>query len=361
VGLPAAAQEHDAHQHHHHTPAPASPTEAPAAPALPAPERIAGLEIPDVPLQDQNGRPVHFYKDLVQGRVVAVNFVFTSCTTVCPPLGGVFGQLRKLLGDRAGRDVHLISVSVDPGNDTPAKMKEWGARFGAGPGWTLVTGSRPEVTRLLKALGAYNADINDHSPLVLLGNDARGEWTRAAGLAPPAKLLELIDQVAAPRSAAHQYFGDIRLLDQNGRERQLYSDLMQGKSVVIDVMFTSCTGVCPVLSRTFEQIQEALGDRLGKDVHLISISVDPETDTPAKLREYAARYHAKPGWYFLTGPKADIDAALRKLGQWVAKPDDHQNLILIGNDRTGLWKKALGLAKPAEVLAVVESVVNDQG
>jgi cytochrome oxidase Cu insertion factor (SCO1/SenC/PrrC family) len=329
-----------------------------------------------VTLVDQEGRPVRFYSDLIKGRVVAINFVFTSCTAICPPMGGIFGQVRQQLGDRAGQDVHLISVSVDPATDTPARMKDWGARFGSGPGWTLVTGPKDEIVQVLKAFGAYTPDINAHTPQVILGDDARGEWTRAYGLAPPAKLLELIDRVAprtgsrpdtradaaAERSgAARQYFGDIRLVDQDGRERRLYDDLMAGKTVVIDVMFTTCSGVCPILSRNLERVQEALGDRVGRDVHLISISVDPETDTPARLKEYAARYKAGPGWYFLTGPKADVDAALRKLGQWVANPQAHQNLILIGNDRTGLWKKAFGLADPTEILTVVESVVNDRG
>lgn len=382
---PQDLQEHQEHEGHHHHPAPAPAPEPvrPTSPTLAAPERIQGLEIPDVPLLDQDGKPVRFYSDLIRGKVVAVNFVFTSCTAICPPMGGIFGKVRTQLGERAGKDVHLISVSVDPATDTPARLKEWGARFGAGPGWTLVTGPREEIERVLKAFGAYNADINDHTPQVILGDDARGDWTRAYGLAPPAKILELIDKVAAgsenraenraadrsqerapdaaPRSPAQGYFGDIRLIDQDGRERRLYADLMENKTVVIDVMFTSCTGVCPVLSRNLQRIQEALGDRVGKDVHLISISVDPETDTPARLKEYAARYGARPGWYFLTGPKSDVEAALRKLGQWVENREAHQNLILIGNDRTGLWKKALGLAEPAELLPVVMSVVDDRG
>jgi protein SCO1/2 len=355
------------HEHHHH-PSPASPAN-PATPDADKTEAAPGLKIPDVSLVDQDGRPVHFYSDLIQGRVVAVNFIFTSCTTICPPMGATFGQVQKLLGDRAGRDVRLVSVSVDPATDTPERMKAWGQRFGAGPGWTLVTGNRDEVTRLLKALGAYTPSISDHSPLVLIGNDARGDWTRAYGLAAPAKLVELIDAAApagkaaaAPAaSPAERYFGDVALIDQDGRERRLYSDLMKGKSMVIDVMFTECTGVCPLLSQKMEQIQAALGDRVGKDVHLLSISVDPKNDTPTRLKEYATRYHAKPGWYFLTGSKENIDEALRKLGQYVEQREAHQNLILIGNDRTGLWKKALGLAAPAELIPIVESVVNDKG
>ena len=168
-------------------------------------------------------------------------------------------------------------------------------------------------------------------------------------------------EAAAAPSPAHNYFGDTRLTDQDGRELRLYSDLIQGKVVVIDVMFTACTGACPIMSSTFAKIQDRLGERLGKDVHLLSISVDPVNDTPARLKEFAARFKARPGWFFLTGSKENVDAALRKLGQYVETREAHQNLFLIGNDRTGLWKKAFGLAKPEDIFPVVDSVLNDKG
>ena len=165
----------------------------------------------------------------------------------------------------------------------------------------------------------------------------------------------------AEPSPAQKYFGDVPLVNQDGKEMRLYSDLIKDKVVVIDVMFTSCTGVCPVMSSTFAKIQNRLGDRLGKDVHLISISVDPVNDTPAKLKEYAARFKARPGWYFLTGSKENVDAALRKLGNYVETPEAHQNLFIIGNERSGLWKKAFGLAQPEALIPIVQSVVEDKG
>ncbi len=126
------------------------------------------------------------YSDLVKGKVVAVNFIFTTCTTICPPLGATFARVQKELGARAGRDVRLISVSVDPATDTPERLKVWGAKFHAGEGWTFVTGAKPQVDELLRALGAATAGPADHSPTVLVGNDATGQWTRAYGLARPA-------------------------------------------------------------------------------------------------------------------------------------------------------------------------------
>ena len=157
----------------------------------------AGLDIPDVPVRDQSGAERRFYRDLVAGKTVAMNFVFTTCTTICPPMGANFGRLRRELGERAGRDLHLISISVDPVTDTPERLAAWSHQFGAGPGWTLVTGDRVEITRLLKALEVFNPDFTQHSPVVLIGNDPAGEWTRAHGLAPPAKLEELLTAAAA--------------------------------------------------------------------------------------------------------------------------------------------------------------------
>jgi protein SCO1/2 len=183
----------------------------------------------------------------------------------------------------------------------------------------------------------------------------------------PVLLAGLASAQAAPapgagaESPAHHYFGDTPLINQDGQTMRLYSDVLQGRVVVIDAMFTECGGACPMMSANFAKIQDWLGDRLGKDIYLVSISVDPTNDTPAKLKEYAARFKARPGWYFLTGSKENIDAALAKLGARVEAREDHNNLFLIGNDKTGLWKKAFGLAKPDELIPIVESVLNDKG
>ncbi|HEU4597469.1 MAG TPA: SCO family protein [Pyrinomonadaceae bacterium] len=157
----------------------------------------AGMAIPDLELLDQDGRKVNFYSDLVKGKVVAINFIFTTCTTICPPLGATFARVQRDLGERTGRDVHFISVSVDPVTDTPERLKAWGEKFKAGAGWTFVTGDKPQVDALLRALAASSARREDHSPTVLVGNDATGQWTRAYGLAKPSQLVQLINDAAA--------------------------------------------------------------------------------------------------------------------------------------------------------------------
>lgn len=177
----------------------------------------------------------------------------------------------------------------------------------------------------------------------------------------PTTAKPAVGSQAARREAAHNYFTDVVLLDQDGKERRLYSDLMQDRTVIISVYFTSCQAACPALNKQVAKIQDALGERLGRDVYILSISVDPETDTPPRIKEYAASYVKNPGWVFLTGTKANVDLALKRLGQYVDNPDDHMNLLLIGNEKTGLWKKAFGFAGIEELMPIVESVVGDAG
>jgi protein SCO1 len=166
-------------------------------------------------------------------------------------------------------------------------------------------------------------------------------------------------QEPAEPSPAQKYFTETVLVNQDGEKMRFYSDLLKGKTVIINSFFATCQGSCLPMSRNLEKVQQALGDRLGKDAVIISISVDPTVDSPNALKAYAKKLNARPGWYFLTGDKPSVDFALKKLGQFVDNKENHTNLFIIGNDRTGLWKKAFGLAKSEELVKVVESVLND--
>ena len=191
------------------------------------------------------------------------------------------------------------------------------------------------MSRLLLTLGILSA------PLFAQQNPAAPEDSSAA--------------------AAHNYFTDVQLVTQNGDSVRLYSDLLKAKVVVINAFFGTCTGSCPRMAGVLSGLQERLGDRLGKDVFFLSFSVDPETDTPEKLKAYAERFHAKPGWLFLTGKKENMDLALAKLGQRVARKEDHLTLFIIGNEKTGLWKKVAPGSTADSLTVVVESVLNDKG
>jgi protein SCO1 len=189
-----------------------------------------------------------------------------------------------------------------------------------------------------------------------------GTWSVAAHDAPtttrPAQ-APLPPALPEPSASPHPYFPDVLLIDQDGKERRLYSDLLKGKVIVMHSLFTQCEASCPVVVATFARLQQWLGERLDKKVHLLSVSVDPETDTPARLKAYAEQFGAKPGWYFLTGKKSHIDWVLYKLGHYVETREEHRNIIIVGNEPTGLWKKVFGLAAPDEIIRLLEGVLHD--
>jgi protein SCO1 len=149
-------------------------------------------KIPDVQVTTHEGKSVRFYSDLVKGKTVAVNFIFTNCSTICPASGALFASLQK----QNARGVHFISVSIDPTVDTPKKLTAWSARFRTGPGWTLVTGTQDAIDQLVKALGGPVGRPQDHMPLTIVGSDATRTWTRLYGFPGAEKLDELVEEVS---------------------------------------------------------------------------------------------------------------------------------------------------------------------
>jgi YVTN family beta-propeller protein len=178
----------------------AETTAAVEKPAPPTPIDTGGnrqMAIPDIEVLDQDGNLLHFYRDLIKNKTVAINFIFTNCTTICPPLAATFARVQREMGDKVGKDIHFISISVDPLTDTPERLKAWGAKFKAGAGWTFVTGEKQEMDKLLNALGAAVSKREDHTPAMIIGNDAKGVWTRTYGLAKTTQIVGLILDVIA--------------------------------------------------------------------------------------------------------------------------------------------------------------------
>ncbi|HEV7520967.1 MAG TPA: SCO family protein [Candidatus Angelobacter sp.] len=139
------------------------------------------------------------------------------------------------------------------------------------------------------------------------------------------------------------YFPNVILTTQDGTKVRFYDDVLKGKSVVIDLIYTHCVDACPLETARLVQVQKMLGDRVGKDIFFYSISIDPAHDTPKVLKEYAQKYHTGPGWTFLTGKKSDIDLISKKLGLYTEPDpndrDGHTPSVLIGNEPGGQWMR----------------------
>jgi protein SCO1 len=146
------------------------------------------------------------------------------------------------------------------------------------------------------------------------------------------------------------YFPNVTLTTQDGTTVRFYDDLIKGKIVAINLIYTTCKFACPLETARLAQVQRVLGDRMGRDVFFYSITIDPEHDTPAVLKEYAAKFRAGPGWLFLTGKQADIDLISRKIGLYSApdpsNPDGHMPNLLVGNEVTGQWMRNSAVDNP---------------
>lgn len=159
------------------------------------------VTVVDRELRDQQGRPARFARDVVGGDVVVMDFVFTHCTTICPVLSAKMARVQQLLGERLGKGVKLVSLSLDPVRDTPERLKAWGAKFKAGPHWQLVTGRQEDQEAVLKGLGAYVADFTQHPPMILVGDGRSGRWVRVNGFPDPQKVVGLVEEMLASRKS----------------------------------------------------------------------------------------------------------------------------------------------------------------
>lgn len=196
VGPLRAADDHSHHDHAQHQAA-AQSTEKPTS---------VQVKYDDTQLTDQNGKQVKFKSEVLGNRLVVIDFAYTSCTTVCPVLTALMVKVQTQLGGRVGNEVQLVTVTVDPARDTPARMKEYAAKNGVKPGWVWLTGPVGQVNDVLKGFGAYSANFEEHPPLVLVGDPASNNWTRFYGFSDPNDIVAKVDELSAARQhASHQH------------------------------------------------------------------------------------------------------------------------------------------------------------
>ena len=159
---------------------------------------------------------------------------------------------------------------------------------------------------------------------------------------------------------ARGYFTDTEMLTQDGERVRFYSDLLDGRVVAVNVIYTSCKGACPMITQKLVAVRRELGNLFGEQVQFVSITNDPERDSPEVLADFARKQGVEPGgWTFVTGPKADIDRVIGKIGLYTPQFEQHKSMILIGNTRTGHWQKIPPHLPPQSVAIKLRELVSE--
>ena len=196
------------------TTAPASPAagQAPRKWAQISPrEQIRRRYFPDLQLLDQSGRTVRLYDDLIKDKIVLINFMYATCTGVCPTVMTNLARVRKILGERVGRDIWMLSFTLKPAEDTPAVLADYARMHGIEPGWALLTGKPADLERLRRTLGFYDSnpeldkDTSNHIGIVRYGNEPLMRWGACPGMSTPewiAKSVRWIDWPGGKDGAA---------------------------------------------------------------------------------------------------------------------------------------------------------------
>jgi protein SCO1/2 len=207
--------------------------------------------------------------------------------------------------------------------------------------------------------------VNLRIPLLVAGYIAsaavlahQGEQ-HAASPAPTSPSLEATANPSPREKAARLFFSDRRLITQHGKEVVFYSDVLKDKVVLINFIFTHCHDSCPTQSSKLSQVQSLLGGLVGREVRLVSISVDPEPDTAEKLAEYAGHFNAGNGWTFLTGDKENVNEVVRRLGQLAPTPESHTTLFILGNVKTSHWIKLHPDVTPATITEHLRTLASE--
>ncbi len=186
---PGGAEDHSAHQQMAKSPQPDDGLSV-------------SVELSDLELLDHNGRPLRLASDVIGDKLVAMTFVYTECTTICPIYSALFSQIQQLLGERMEREVVLVTLTLDPTTDVPLRLRREAQKYSAQPGWYYLTGDQHNVDEVLRGLDAYFADFTQHPPMALIGDGRTGSWKRYNGFPQPEQVVSMLDQLKAARGDA---------------------------------------------------------------------------------------------------------------------------------------------------------------
>ena len=164
-------------------------------------------------------------------------------------------------------------------------------------------------------------------------------------------------QMQRPESSATVKLLNTELLNQNGTPLKFADDIVSDRVIVINFIYTDCKTACPISSAIFAKLQNQLGEKLQKEVRMVSLSINPTTDTPESLKTYAAHFNAKPEWVWLTGEKKSVDDLLKGLGVYSADYSNHSPVILVGDPVSGVWTRFDGLTSPETLAAKIDELL----
>lgn len=163
-------------------------------PAEAAPEgaRWGKDYFPNYEVISHNGEKYKFYDDLIENKMVVINFIYTNCPDICPLSTARLAEVQRRLGDRVGRDIFFYSITLDPHNDTPQRLKAYAEAFGVKKGWLFLTGVPQQVATIRYKIGERSRSLSEHRADLVLGNDKNGDWSRNSVMAPPKMLVSAI-------------------------------------------------------------------------------------------------------------------------------------------------------------------------
>ena len=193
----------------------------------------------------------------------------------------------------------------------------------------------------------------------MLEQSSKRNWLKWAGTAALAPALTAALPLNAKTTPSVGYFPNTLVQTHEGRTLRFYNDVMRGKIVVFNMMYAVCTGICPGNTANLRHVQQALGSRLGKDIFMVSMTLQPEFDNPRVLKDYVKRYDIQPGWMFLTGQPNEMNVIRRKLGFFNDDPAidgdlaNHTGMVRIGNESLDRWFSMPALSRPQQIARAV--------
>ena len=213
-------------------------------------------------------------------------------------------------------------------------------------------------TRYLAALLALAA-----MPAFAAAPASAHEGHQAAPAAGTEQKAEPVQPLAKPAGKRDPlaYFTDTQLLTQDGKKVRFYSDVLKDRVVVMNTIFTNCKDACPLITEQMNRVRGALGKNFGKEVVFVSISSDPERDSPQAMKKFAGKHKADvPGWIWLTGKKQDVDLVLKRLGQWSQDVEAHSTQLIVWNFKADRGKKMLPNVPPEAIATQIMLVAEGE-